>query len=80
LERGGKNMKISKRWIKKNVGVLNGFGGQITLDNFEEYVGKGMLESTLTRLGKGRIEHHESGSKFLVLIPGLGWAEAWGKE
>lgn len=70
---------ITKSWIKQNVEKLSAFGGQITLDNFDEYTeGQKTFQTTLTRKGIHAVELCEHRQKFNILISGVGWAEAWG--
>lgn len=70
---------VTINWIKQNVEKLSAFGGQITKDNFEEYVrGEKTLQTTLTRKGQLGVEACERTEKFHILIPGAGWADVWG--
>ncbi len=72
-------VNVTKAWIKTYVKKLSAFGGQITLDNFEEYVIPGKsVQTTLTFRGVSAVELGEHSQKFNILIPGVGWAEAWG--
>ncbi|CAG0967302.1 hypothetical protein METP3_01224 [Methanosarcinales archaeon] len=72
-------VNVSRKWIKENVEQLSAFGNQITLDNFEEYVkGQKSLSTNLTRRGIELVEGHAHKKKFLISIPGAGWADCWG--
>lgn len=72
-------VNVTRRWIKENVEQMSAFGGQITLENFEEYVkGQKALQTTLSGIGKDIVESHEAKEKFHILIPGIGWADCFG--
>ena len=71
-------VNVTRNWIKENVEKLYAFGGQVNKDNFEEYViGKGSLQSTLTRKGVFATEACERTEKFHILLPGIGWADCF---
>ena len=73
---------VSKKWIKENVSFLSGFGGQITLDNFEDLPAlKGGHDTTLTKKGLLAVENGLYTEKFHIYLGGgLGWADAYGKN
>lgn len=72
-------VNVTRKWIKENVEQLSAFGNQITLDNFEEYVvGQKSIQTTLSSVGKDKVELREATEKFHILIPGIGWADCFG--
>ncbi len=70
---------VTRNWIDSNVKSLYCFGGQITHDNYKEYiVGIKTLQTTLTAKAiRGEVEIN---GKFHILIPGVGWADCFFKE
>ncbi len=72
-------VNVSRKWITENVEQLNAFGNQITIDNFEEYVvGQKSLQTTLSGIGKDKVESREAAKQFHILIPRVGWADCFG--
>lgn len=66
-------------WVKAHVEKLSVFGGQITEENIDEYIqNEKTVQTTLTRRGIKSVELHDRKEKFHILIPGVGWGDAWG--
>lgn len=67
---------VTKSWIKSNVDVIWGAGGQYTKDDLDDTrVPKGGFDTTLTKHGIAAVERGERTSKFHILIPGIGWCD-----
>ena len=70
-------VNVTRKWIKENAEKLYAFGGQITLDNFEKYLTKGSVQTTLTKKGIQAVELCEREEKFHIIIPGVGVADCF---